>query len=177
MRVRFAISDDFTLNNLLTLEHVQVTPLRNQLLMALARLIRDDEATLALGFLTEANRTRVLRHDRRLFRLTRFEQVGNSWQTTRDVTCLRRLLRNTCNDVTHRNFGTVGHRDDGTDRQSVNSRNVGVCEANIVAVCIDQFRNRTQIFARTTAALRIQYDNAGEAGELRPPARQPSRRQ
>ena len=78
VRVRLTISDDFASRDLLTLEHVQVAPLRNQLLMALARLIGNDEATLALGFLAEADRTRVLRHDRRLFWLAGFEQVRNS---------------------------------------------------------------------------------------------------
>ena len=102
VRVRLAVSDDFTPCNLLTLEHVEVAPLRNQLLMTLTRLIGNDEATLALGFLAEADRTGVLGHDRRLFRLASLEQVGNTRQTTRDIAGLRRLLRDTRNDVTHR---------------------------------------------------------------------------
>ena len=63
--------------------------------------------TLALGFLAEADRTGVLRHDRRILRLAGLEQVGNTWQTTRDVTRLRRFLRNTCDDVTDGNLGAV----------------------------------------------------------------------
>src|SRR5690606_23132635 len=60
VRVRLAVGDDFASHHLLALEDVQATPLRDQLLVALAGLVRDDETTLALGFLTETDGTGVL---------------------------------------------------------------------------------------------------------------------
>ena len=41
MRIWLTVGNNFALGNLLTFEHIQVTPLRNQLLMTLARLFGD----------------------------------------------------------------------------------------------------------------------------------------
>ena len=127
--------------------------------MALSGVIGDDQATLALGFLTEADRAGVLGHDRRILRLASLEQVGNTRQTTGNVTRLRRFLRNSCDDVTDGYLRTVRHADDGANRQCVNRRDFRVREAHVVAVFIDETSNRAQVLACTTAALRIEYDN------------------
>src|ERR1700691_4819549 len=99
MRVRLAVRDDLTALDGFTLEHVELAPLRNQLLVLLAVIASDDQTPLALGFLTEAHRPGLLRENRRVLRLTSLEQVGNAGQTARDVTSLRRLLRNTRDNV------------------------------------------------------------------------------
>ncbi len=99
--IRLAVSDSLAANNLLALEHVEMTPLRNQLLVTLAVLFSKDQATLALGFLAEADRTRVLGHDRRILWLTRFEQVGHTRQTTGDIAGLGRRLWDARDDITH----------------------------------------------------------------------------
>jgi hypothetical protein len=73
VRVRLAVGDDLAAQHLFALEHVQVTPLRNQLLVLLALFVRDDEPALALRLLAEADRARVLGEDRRVLRTARFE--------------------------------------------------------------------------------------------------------
>jgi hypothetical protein len=69
VRVRLAVGDHLAALDLLALEHVEVPPLRDQLLVLLALLVGDDQAALALGFLAEADRARELGEDRRSFGL------------------------------------------------------------------------------------------------------------
>ena len=71
-----AIGDYFATLNLLTFEHIDISPLRNQFLMTLFVRAGDDQSLLALGFLTKTDGTGTLCEDSRLFWLTRFEQVG-----------------------------------------------------------------------------------------------------
>ena len=116
MWIRLAVGDNLTPDDLLAFEDVQVAPLRDQLLVTLTGVVRDDETALALGFLAEADRTGVFSHDCRVLRLAGLEQVGNTWQTTRDVTRFRRFLWNARDDVTHSHLGAVRHADDCADR-------------------------------------------------------------
>ena len=134
MRVRLAVGDDFATLDLFTFEHVQVAPLRNQLLVLLTLLVRDDQATLALGFLAVADRARVLGEDRGVLRLASFEQVGHSRQTAGDVAGLRRFLRDTRDNVTDRHLRTVFQADDRARGQRVHSRNIGVGERDFLAL-------------------------------------------
>ena len=140
--IRLAIGDDFASCDLLALKHVEVTPLRNQLFIAIG-LTSDDEATLTLGFFTEANRTSVLSHNRRLFRLACLKQISDSWQTARDVASLRRLLWYTSNNVPNRYLRAISQRNNSADRQSVNSWDLCISKADFNAIIINQLGDRT----------------------------------
>src|SRR6266850_4019665 len=113
VRVLLAVRDHFALLDLLAFEHVQVAPLRDQLLVLLAVFRRDDEAPLALGFLAEAHRARALGENRRVLGLAGFEEVRYARQTARDVAGLRRFLRDARDDVAHRDLRRVLEADDG----------------------------------------------------------------
>ena len=78
VRIARAVGDDFAAVHLFAFEDVQVTPLRNQLLVRIAAIGRgDDQTALALGFFTERNGAADFRQDRSFLRTTGFEQVGN----------------------------------------------------------------------------------------------------
>ena len=119
-----------------------MTQLRNQLFIAIG-LASDDEATLALGFFTEANRTSVLSHNRRLFRLACLKQISDSWQTARDVASLRRLLWYTSNNVPNRYLRAISQRNNSANRQSVNSWDLCISKADFNAIIINQLGDRT----------------------------------
>src|SRR6185437_12682628 len=102
VRVRLAVGDHLAALDRLTLEHVELAPLRDQLLVLLAVVARDDQAPLALGLLAEADGARLLREDGRVLRFPRFEEIRHARQTAGDVTGLRRLLRDAGDDVTDR---------------------------------------------------------------------------
>src|SRR5262249_49096778 len=123
VRVRFAIRDYLTALDRLTLEHVQLAPLRDQLLVLLPIVRADDQTTLALGLLAEADRSRTLRQDCRILRLARLEQIRDARQTARDVAGLRLLLRDAGDDVTHGHAGTVLKVDQRADWQRIHRRN------------------------------------------------------
>ena len=114
----------------LAFEHVQVPPLRDQLLVLLAVLVGDDETALALGLLAEADGARVLGEDRRLLRPARLEQIRDARQTAGDVAGLRGLLRNPRERRRRRSprrrsaMLRIGAR-----RQRVRGRDVGIREA------------------------------------------------
>ena len=163
VRRRLTISNDFAAYHLLAFKHVQMTPLRNQILVALARLVGQHQTAFALGFLTKTNRAGVFSHNRRFFGLSGLEQIRDSWQATRDVTRLRRCLRNSRNDVTHSNFGTIAHTDDGTCRKCVNRRNFRIGKTQFLAVFTDQLGHWTQVLGRAHTLFRIEHNDAGQA--------------
>src|SRR5690606_28520068 len=110
VRVARTVGNHFTLVHLFAFEDVEVTPLRNQLLVRIATIgRRDDQTALALGLFAEADGAADFREDRRLFRATRLKQVGNTRQTTGDVAGLRSFLRDTRDDVTDTDLCTVSH--------------------------------------------------------------------
>src|SRR5690606_25156840 len=167
VRIERTVGNDFALLHALTLEHVELAPLRNQLLMHLATIIRgNDQTYLALGFLAERHLAALFREDRRFFRLARFEQVGNTRQTTGDVTGLGRFLRNTCNNATHTDLGTTPEAGDGTRRQEVLGRGISARHAHRLALGIDHTDQRTHVLARLRTILRINHFNVGQAGQL-----------
>src|SRR5690606_24276367 len=124
--------DDFAALDLLAFEHVEVTPLRNQLLVLLTVFVGDDQAALALRLLAEADRTRVLGEDRRILRFARLEQIRDARQTAGDVAGLGRLLRDTRDDVADRDLRPVLEADDRAGRQRIDRRDVGVRERDFL---------------------------------------------
>ena len=105
---RWAFRHNLTLLDVFTFENSHCAPLGNKHLVMIAAvdwvdsiLWRYHKATLTLGFFAVANRSRNFSENRRLFWLARFEQVGNTRQTTRNISSLRALLRNSRNNVTN----------------------------------------------------------------------------
>src|SRR5882672_10740198 len=134
VRIGLTIGDDLAALDLLALEHVELPPFRNQLFVLLAMLIRDHEAPLALGLLAEADRTGLLRQNRRILGLARLEQVRHAGQTAGDVAGLGRFLRDARDDVADRDLGAVRQVHQGTRGQVVDRRNDGVGEGDFLAL-------------------------------------------
>src|SRR5476651_687460 len=89
-----AVGDNFAAVYLFAFEDVQVTPLRNQLFIRIATVVRSNNQTaLALGLFTERDGAADFSQNRGLFRTTGFEHVGNTRQTTGDVASFRSFLR------------------------------------------------------------------------------------
>src|SRR5690554_7665514 len=96
MRVAWTVRNNFSTVHLLTLKHVEVTPLVNQFFVWLAAVSRcNHQTTLTFSLLTEGNRSADFSKNRCFFRTTRFKQVSNAWQTTSNVSSFRRFLRDT----------------------------------------------------------------------------------
>ena len=161
---------DFAALHVLAFEHVQLAPLRNQLLVLLALLVGDDQAPLALGFLAEADRARVLGEDRRVLRLAGLEQVRDARQTAGDVAGLRGFLRDTRDDVADRHFRAVLQAHDRARRQRVQRRNVGVREGHFLALGIHQAHDRTQVLAAASRAASDPSRPCSTGRSLRRPA-------
>src|SRR6185437_2526720 len=164
VRVRLAVGDHFTTLDGLTLEDVELAPLRNQLLVLLAVIAGDDQTPLALGLLTEADGTRLLREDGRILGLARLEQIRHARQTARDVAGLRRLLRDAGDDVAHRYPRAVleGHK--SARGQRIHRRNLRVGEGHFLTLVVDQLDGRPQVLAATL--LGVEHHGAGEPRDL-----------
>ena len=165
MRIELAVSDNFATNDLLTLKHVKANPLRNQHFVG--RIFAGDyQANLALGFLAEADGTRMLSQNSRFLGLPGFEQVSNPGQTTGDVTSLRRFLRDTCNNVTQGHLVAIIQTDDRASRQSVDRGNLGIGEEDGLALGIHQFGHRALILTSSTSLLGIKHHNTAQARDV-----------
>src|SRR5690606_14673849 len=161
------VGDDFTLGNLFTFEHVQVTPLRNQLLVRIAAIDRgNDQATLALGFLAEGDSAADFCQNRRLLRTTRFEQVGNTRQTTGDIAGLGRFLGNTCQHVTDSHLRAIGQVDLGLLGQEVLRRHVSARQHQFLAVGADQLHGRTNILTSGRTLVHRHHFDVAQTGQL-----------
>src|SRR5690606_14523572 len=159
--------DDFAAVHLFAFEDVEVTPLRNQLLVRIATIgRRDDQTALALGLLAKRDGTAGFRQDRRFFRTTRFEQVGDARQTTGDVAGLRGFLRPTGDNGTDRDLRPIRHADQGVGRQEVLGGNVSTRQQQFLAVGIDHLDGRTNVLASSRTILRIENLDVGQTGQL-----------
>src|SRR5690554_166115 len=167
VRIARTVGDHFTLVDLLAFEHVQVTPLGNQLLVRGAAIIRgDDQTTLALGLLAERDGATDFREDGGFLRTTGLEQVGDARQTTGDVAGLGGFLRDTRQHITHVDLRTVGNPHQRLGRQQVLGLYVGTGQQQILAVLVDQLDGRTNVLARGRTLVGIQDLDAGQAGQL-----------
>ncbi|RMO83569.1 hypothetical protein ALQ34_05340 [Pseudomonas syringae pv. maculicola] len=162
-----AVRDNFAAVHLFAFEDVQVTPLRNQLLVRIATVVRgNDQTTLAFGLFTECDGTADFCKDRSLFRTTCFEKVGNTRQTTGDVTGLRSLLRNTSDNITDRDLRTVSYTNQGVSRQEVLGRHVSTRQQQILAIQTHHLHSRTNVLASSRAVFRIKHFNVGHTGQF-----------
>src|SRR3990167_1897546 len=167
VRIARTVGDDFTLVDLFTFEHVQVTPLRNQLFVRIAAIVRgNDQAALALGLFTEGDGAADFCQDRGFLRTARFEQVGNARQTTGNVAGLRGFLGDTGDDITHTDLDPVGHTDQGVSRQEVLGRYVGTRQQQILAVDTNHLHGRTDVLAGSRTILRIEDFDVGQTGQF-----------
>ena len=136
MRIRLTVSNHFTARDLFTFKHIQVTPLWNELFVLFTIFINDDQTTFTLGFFTEADRTGEFSKNSCILWFTRFEQVSNARQTTGDIASLRRLLRNTSDDVTHRHLSAVFQAHNRAGRQCIGRWNISIREGNFLTLSI-----------------------------------------
>src|SRR5690554_2960313 len=108
MRVAWTVRNNFPTVHLLTLKHVEVTPLMNQFFVWLAAVSRcNHQTTLTFSLFTEGNRSADFSQNRCFFRTTRFKQVSNAWQTTGNISSFRCFLRNTSNNITDIDTRTI----------------------------------------------------------------------
>src|SRR5690348_7182722 len=165
-RIGLAVHHRLALLDVLALEHHDVAPLRDQVLVLVAFRILDDQALLALGVLAEADHARNLREDRRFLRLAGLEQVRDAGQAAGDVAGLGRLLRDARDHVADADLGPVLDRHDRTGRQVRLRRNVGAGQFQVLALLVFQTHRRTQVLGIAAAALRIGDHHAFETGQL-----------
>src|SRR5690606_2879163 len=143
VRIARTVGDHFALVHLFAFEDVEVTPLRNQLLVWVATIGRcNDQAALALGFLAEGNGPADFSQNRRFLRTARFEQVGYARQTTGNVAGLRGFLRDARDDITDTDLRTVSYTDQRVGRQEVLRHNVGTRQQQVLAVRINHLDRR-----------------------------------
>src|SRR3569833_3551145 len=164
--VRRAVDDDLAALDVLTLEHRDVAPLRNQLFVLGAVVGRADHALLALGLLAEADGAGDLRQDERVFRLAGLEQIGDARQTAGDVAGLRGLLRNTRDHVAHAHRRAGFLIDDGARRQVIHGRELGAGDVQLLALLIHQLDHGALLFGGRAAVLGIGDHQARETGHF-----------
>src|SRR5471032_1526996 len=165
--IAWAVGDNFAAVHLFAFEDVQVTPLRNQLLVRIGTVVRgNDQTALALGLFTERDGAADFSQNRGFFRTTGFEQVGNTRQTTGDVASFRSFLRNPRDNVTDRDFRTVRHTDQGVGWQEVLSDYVSACQQQVLAVVIDHLHRRTNVLAGCWTVFGIEDFNVGHTGQF-----------
>ena len=163
---KLAVHQHLALLDVLTLEHVDVTKLRNQRFIRFTFGIGDDQALLALGFLAERYGTGHFRENCRLLRLARFEQIGNARQTTGDVAVLGGFLRDLGEHIADLDLGTVFDVDEGAARQHVVHRDIGSGVAQYVALAIHQFDCRAQFLTRIRANRIFHNLDGGQTGHF-----------
>ena len=150
-----------------TFEHVQLTPFRNHLFVRFATVYRgDNQTTFPFGFFTEGNDAADFSQDCRLFRTTCFEQIRNARQTTGDVLGTAGFLRNTRQGVTRADLYAIFQLNNRFTRQEVLSRHIGAWDQNVVALSINNFQCRTQIFTTGGTFCGIQNHQRRQTGQL-----------
>src|SRR6185312_10033796 len=139
--------------------HRDVLALRNEIFRRFELFVArfDDDAALVLVVLAEFDETVVFRQNRRLFRLACFEQFGHARQTARDVTCLGTFGRQTSENVARANRGTVFHRKNGIDGESV-TRLAARRHFDRLVGLVDDHDGRTQLVAARTRTAAV-HDN------------------
>src|SRR6185437_6451984 len=164
--IGLAVHHGLALLDVFALEHHDVAPLRDQVLVLVAVHVLDDQALFALGVLAEADHARNLGEDRRFLRLARFEQIRDARQTAGDVAGLGRFLRDPRDHVADADLGAVLDRHDRAGRQVRLCREIGAGQLEFLALLVFQAHGRTQVLGVAAAALRIGDDHAFEAGQL-----------
>ncbi|MFU0777590.1 MAG: hypothetical protein ACFWT4_05135 [Citrobacter braakii] len=150
-----------------TFEHVELTPFRNHLFIRLATVYRgDNQTTFTFGFFTKGNDAADFSQDCRLFRTTCFEQVRNARQTTGDILGTAGFLRNTRQGVTRTDLYAIFQLNNRFTRQEVLSRHIGAWDQNVVALSINNFQCRTQVFTTRSTFCRIQNHQRRQTGQL-----------
>ena len=127
---------------------------------------RNHQATLALGFLTKAHGTGNLSQDGGLLRLACFEQVGNTGQTTGDVTGLGTFLRDTGDYITDTDFRTIFHGHDSVGRQEVVGRHIGACNTQLLALLVHQAHRWANILAGRRTLCWVDHGDTGQACQI-----------
>ena len=174
MRISRTFNDFFTLLNHLTIVNQDALILADQEFVIGTFIVGNHQTLFALSFLTESYRTRHFSEHTGILRRTSFKQLGNTRQTTRNITGLLRFNRNTSQDFTAANLLTVADHNQSTDRQLnrhtvIRSRNL-----HFVAIFIEQTNSRTQRLRATLLTLgttgrrtfRVNHHEAGQTSHF-----------
>ncbi len=90
--------------------------LRDQILFRFTDLRGHNDFTLTLGVLTERDCAVDLGDHGKLFRLTGFKELGNTWQTTGDVLGLGGFTRDLRQNITSADHSIFFYQNIGTNR-------------------------------------------------------------
>src|SRR5476651_2702193 len=165
--IAWTVGDNFAAVHLFAFEDVQVTPLWNQLFVRIATVVRgNDQTALAFGLFTERDGAADFSQNRGFFRTTRFEQVGNAWQTTGDVTGLGGFLRDTGDNITDTDLHTIRNTYQGVCRQEVLGRYVSTRQQQILTINTNHLDRRTNVFTCCRTVFGIQHFDVGQTGEF-----------
>ena len=126
MGVRRTVHQRLTGTHSIAFVDAHVLALRNQKFLGFALVRRHDHTALAAGVGTERHDAVDLRDYGAFLRLSRFEELGHTGQTARNVLRLRGLSRNFCDYLAGRNFLALGHREIGAYRQKRRSFRVAL---------------------------------------------------
>src|SRR5262249_49274877 len=119
VRVARAVHQRLARLHLLAFLNFDVHTAGQRVLALFAIFAFDEDLALALGDFAVLHRAVDLRHDGRLPRLARFEQLDNSRQTAGDVLGLRRLARDLRNHVARVDFLAIAHHQVSVGRHMI----------------------------------------------------------
>ena len=166
MRIGWAVHDHLALVDHLTVVDQHLLVLGDQELVLVAVHVGDFQALFALGLFTEGDGTRDFRQHAGVFRRTRFEQLGNTRQTTGDVARFLRFGRDTCQHFADRYLLTVFDHDQRADLEADGHTVFGAGDLDFFVLLVEQLDLRTQGLGQATAALRIDRDQGRQTGDF-----------
>lgn len=149
MRSRRAFNQQIAFLDNVSVLNNQMASLRNQIFNRLAFLRHNGNPLFGLIVLAEFDHTVNVGNNRLIFWTTSFKQLGNTRQTAGNILRLGAFSRNTGDNVTDFNLGTVVHRQNGINRQIV-ADFLAVVERNRLAFGIFQNNARFQAGAVRT---------------------------
>ena len=154
--IGWTVHHGFTFVDHLALVHHDVLLFGHQVFPHVAVWISDLQANLAFGFFTEGDRTGQLGQGTFVLRRTRLEQLGNPWQTTRNVAGLLTLDWHACQDLTRANFLAITHLNQGANLEA--NRHGVVCTWNLhfFAIGVEQLHHGAYGLGRA-ATLRVNH--------------------
>src|SRR5690554_51403 len=163
------VRNHFTFLNELTFEYRHGTPFRDQRLIMTAAILHyltlfrgDDQATLAFGLAAEADGSRNLSQNGRLFRFASLKQIRNARQTTGNVPRLRAFLRDAGDNITHAQLLSITCSHDGVGWQEVHRRRIGARDTQLLTFPIQQSHRRSQLAGCARTLCRLNDSQAGQ---------------
>ena len=174
VRIRRSFHDFFTALHHLTVVHEDLLILADEEFVIVTVVIGNDEALLALRFLTERDGTRRFGEHTGILRAAGFEEFGHTRQTARNVSGLLAFARDTCEHFALVDFLAVAHHDDGAHRQLNRHRVIRARNLHFVTGFVEQMHQRTNHVRRRglrvlralcsrRRTLRVNHDHGAQA--------------